>query len=204
LEIGGIPEEEFRKSRGKKWLYVKAGEQRYDYNMATSTTVNGKPQIMIAVIVPRQALEFKLFAGDYPPKSFKAEEKIYPQLDFMGMPPGGAAGRKAGGVPPVPAPEGPAPSMIRLSSKEAEGLLLHKVEPVYPPLARQARIQGTVVIELFVSETGAVSSQTLKSGHPMLVKEAMDATSKWKFKPYTQAGKPKPFATTVNVPFSLN
>jgi TonB family protein len=205
LEIGGISLEEFQKARGKKWLYVMAGKQRYDYSSAISGMVNGKAQIKIAVTVPRQALDFKLFAGDHPPKSFKAEEKIYHQLDLdlFGMPPGGVAGGDRGSAPQVPAPQGAASAGVRLSSKEAEGLLVHKEDPVYPPLARMARIQGTVVIDLIVSEAGAVSSQKLISGHPLLVKAAMEATGKWTYRPYTVAGKPRTFVTTVNIPFLL-
>jgi hypothetical protein len=80
LEIGGISIEEFQKIDAKK-LYLMAGERRCIFNVASSGTINGKPQIKLAAIVPRQGLEFKLFAGEYPSKSFKAEDKIYDQLD---------------------------------------------------------------------------------------------------------------------------
>ena len=80
LEIGGISTEEFQKIDRKK-LYLMAGERRCIFQVASSGTINGKPQIKLATIVPRQGLEFKLFAGDYPPRTFKAEEKVYDQLN---------------------------------------------------------------------------------------------------------------------------
>ena len=78
--ISQIPVEEFQKIDSEK-LYLMAGERRCNFNVASSGIINGKPQVKLATIVPRQGLEFKLFAGDYPPKTFKAEEKIYDRLD---------------------------------------------------------------------------------------------------------------------------
>lgn len=104
LEIAGISLEEFGKEAQAKKVYLIAGERRFDYIYASSVMLNGKPQRKIAVIVPRKGLEFKLFVGDYPPMSFKAEDKIYNQLSYFEEPPqGGAVGGAVGGVPQVPA-----------------------------------------------------------------------------------------------------
>jgi hypothetical protein len=79
MEIGGISLEEFEKIDAKK-LYLMAGERRCIFHVTTFGTYNGKPQIKLASIVPRKGSEFKLFAGEYPPTSFKAEDKIYDEL----------------------------------------------------------------------------------------------------------------------------
>ena len=80
LEIGGISVEEFRKIDTEK-LYLMAGERRCNFNVTSSGEINGKPRIKLATIVPRQTLEFKLVVGGYPPKTFKAKDKIYDELD---------------------------------------------------------------------------------------------------------------------------
>ena len=82
-------------------------------------------------------------------------------------------------------------------------LLLVRVNPRYPPLARQARIQGTVVVNVIISKTGEVRSMQLISGHPMLAPSAMEAVKQWKYRPYEQDGLPVEIQTTVQVSFSL-
>ena len=85
----------------------------------------------------------------------------------------------------------------------SQGLLLKQVPPAYAPLARQARIQGTVVVRAVISKDGSVESLTLVSGHPMLVPAAMDAVKQWKYKPYILNGEPVEVETTINVNFTL-
>ncbi len=80
LEVGGISVEEFQKIDSKK-LYLMAGERRCNFHIASSGTINGKPQIKLATIVPRKGLAFRLFAGDFPPRDFKAEDRIYDHLE---------------------------------------------------------------------------------------------------------------------------
>lgn len=75
--------------------------------------------------------------------------------------------------------------------------------PVYPPLARQARIQGTVVLRAIIAKDGSVENLELVSGHPMLVNAAMDAVMQWQYKPYVLNGAAVEVQTTINVNFSL-
>lgn len=91
----------------------------------------------------------------------------------------------------------------RLSPAQADKLLAENPQPVYPPLAQQTKTQGTVKIEITVSENGAVSSTKLVSGHPLLVTAAIDAVKKRRYTPYTVDGKPAAFVTTVEIPFSV-
>ena len=59
-----------------------------------------------------------------------------------------------------------------------------KVQPSYPPLAKQARIQGTVVLQAVIGKDGSIQHLKAVSGHPMLIQSAIDAVSRWKYKPY--------------------
>ena len=83
------------------------------------------------------------------------------------------------------------------------GLLIRQVKPNYPPLARQARIQGTVVLQAVISKDGSIENLHLVSGHPMLAPAAIDAVKQWKYKPYFLNGEPVEVETTINVNFTL-
>jgi len=92
---------------------------------------------------------------------------------------------------------------VRVSGGVVEGNLIHKVVPLYPPLAKTARIQGTVVLHAIISKQGNVENLNVISGHPMLVQGALDAVKQWKYKPYILNGEPVEVETTVTVNFNL-
>jgi TonB family protein len=92
---------------------------------------------------------------------------------------------------------------LRIDSGVSEGLLISQVPPVYPPLARQARIQGTVVLEAVIGKDGGIESLSLVSGHPMLIPAAMDAVKQWRYRPYLLNGRPVLVLTHINVDFTL-
>jgi TonB family protein len=98
----------------------------------------------------------------------------------------------------------PQPGVVRIGSKVAEASLVTKIDPVYPPLAKEARIQGNVEFSIRVGTDGKVESLSLVRGHPLLVNAAKDAVSKWVYHSATVDGKPIPFETEVIVPFHLN
>jgi len=128
----------------------------------------------------------------------------------VGGVPGGVPGGSMGGVigsvlssTPVAAPKMAAPTRVRVSSGVSTGLLVRKVPPVYPPLARQARIQGVVVLQAQISKDGTIQNLQLISGHPMLAPAAIDAVKQWKYKPYLLNGEPVEVDTQVQVNFTL-
>ena len=86
----------------------------------------------------------------------------------------------------------------------SQGLLVTQVPPVYPPLAREARIQGTVGLQAIIGTDGAVESLELVSGHPMLAPAAIEAVKQWKYRPYLLNGVPIEVRTTINVNFILS
>jgi len=92
----------------------------------------------------------------------------------------------------------------QVSQPEMQALLIHKVDPVYPPLAHQARVQGTVVLQIVIDKSGSVVNLQLVSGHPMLAPAAIEAVKQWKYQPYTVDGSPVEVQTQVQVNFSLS
>jgi protein TonB len=75
---------------------------------------------------------------------------------------------------------------------------------VYPPLARQARIQGTVAVNVIVRKDGTVEVQNVGAGHPLLIQAAVDAVKQWRYEPTTVNGEPVDIQTKIYVFFALN
>jgi TonB family protein len=92
---------------------------------------------------------------------------------------------------------------IRVGGKVEAAALVHQVTPVYPQLAKQAHISGTVVLHCIIAKDGSVRQLEYVSGPPLLLKSAMDAVRQWVYKPTLVNGKPKEVDTTVTVVFTL-
>lgn len=124
----------------------------------------------------------------------------------VGGVPGGSAGGVIGGIinQAVAVPKIATPQRVRVSQGVSTGLLIKKVQPNYPPLARQARIQGTVVLQAEISKEGTIQNLQLISGHPMLAPSAIEAVKQWRYKPYLLNGEPVAVETQVVVNFTLS
>jgi protein TonB len=85
-----------------------------------------------------------------------------------------------------------------------EGNLIYKVQPVYPPLARSARIQGSVLLRAIISRSGTIENLNVISGHPMLVGAAINAVRQWRYRPYILNDEPVEVETQVTINFSLS
>jgi TonB family protein len=92
---------------------------------------------------------------------------------------------------------------VRIDENVMSVHLLKRVSPVYPPLARQARIQGTVILKVQITKSGEVANIQLVSGHPMLAPAAIEAVKQWKYDPYLLNGDPIEVLTNVAVNFTL-
>jgi protein TonB len=144
----------------------------------------------------------------------KEEEAPPPEMatgGVVGGVPGGVPGGQMGGViggiissTPVAVPKVATPQRVRVSLGVSQGLLIKKVQPAYPPLARQARIQGTVLLQAEISKDGAIENLRLISGHPMLAPAAIEAVKQWRYKPYMLNGEPVAVETQVQVNFTLS
>lgn len=95
------------------------------------------------------------------------------------------------------------PRSVRLSIGVSEGLLIHKVTPVYPQLARQARVQGQVLLQATIGRDGAIQNLQVVSGHPLLIGSALDAVRQWRYRPYLLNNEPVEVETQITVNFTL-
>ena len=105
-------------------------------------------------------------------------------------------------APKVVHPESKAPA--RLPSAIAAGLLLHKVIPSYPALAKAAHISGTVALTAIIAKDGRIANLRVVSGLAMLQQAALDAVSQWRYRPYLMNGEPVDVETTIDVVFTLS
>ena len=81
--------------------------------------------------------------------------------------------------------------------------LIYKPTPDYPPLAKMARIQGSVRLEAIIAKDGTIQDLKVLSGHPLLVKAALDAVKQWRYQPTLLNGEPVEVVTEIDVNFTL-
>jgi len=96
-----------------------------------------------------------------------------------------------------------AESPVPVTAEDMHDRLVYKVAPVYPPLARQARIQGTVILRIIINKLGEVRDTQLVNGHPMLAPAAVEAVKKWRYIPYESDGETVEIQTDVQIIFRL-
>ena len=135
--------------------------------------------------------------------------------DFGGVEggvPGGVIGGQIGGVlggtgtsapTPPPAPR-PVQKIVRVGSHIKPPRQTYSADPVYPPLARETHIWGTVVVDAVIDEHGNVVQARVVSGHPLLMDAALKAVLLWKYEPTTLNGQPVSVELQVQVHFKLN
>jgi protein TonB len=119
---------------------------------------------------------------------------------------GGSVGGTMGGIfggQAAPKVKAEAPKKVNISAGVAVGMLLQKTQPVYPPIAKAARVSGTVVLQATISKTGAIENLRVVSGPAMLQQAALDAVRSWRYRPYLLNNEPVEVETTVNVIFTL-
>jgi protein TonB len=90
---------------------------------------------------------------------------------------------------------------IRIPPEVAAKHFIKTPQPQYPSAAEMARIQGNVILEIGIDESGLVSVRRLISGHPMLVPAAIQAVNQWRYEPPLADGKPTTAVTDVLVSF---
>ncbi|HLJ16366.1 MAG TPA: energy transducer TonB [Bryobacteraceae bacterium] len=178
------------------------------------------PPVKVIKVAPRQFDANKLIAPKKIPKEIAMikEEEMPTSAGVVGGVPGGVPGGTAGGViggiigsvpsaappPPPPPPKPQTPSRIRVGGNVQAANLIKKVVPVYPPLAKQARIQGTVRFTAIIGKDGTIQNLQLVSGHPLLVPSATQAVKQWVYKPTLLNGEPVEVITQIDVNFTLS
>ncbi len=104
----------------------------------------------------------------------------------------------------VKPPQPPAPTQqVKRGGEVQAALLVFGPKPAYPPLAKQARIQGTVHLAAVIGADGAVLDLRARDGHPLLVGAAIDAVKRWVYKPTKLNGEPVEVVTEITVTFTL-
>src|SRR5213078_1319331 len=146
----------------------------------------------------------KLMQPKVIPKDIKIiKEEAEPDPGVVGSV-GGVLGGVIGGIgtaaPPKPKPTGP----VRVGGNVQAARIVNRVQPVYPPLARQTRISGTVRLHAIISKDGTIQQLEVMSGHPLLQQAALDAVRQWRYQPTLLNGEPVEVDTTIDVIFSLN
>jgi len=181
--------------------------------------------VKVVKVIPRQFDAGRLMAPKQIPKEIAMikEEELPPvsgAVGVVGGVPGGVPGGTPGGViggiigsvptaapPPPPVKEAPnaaAPQRIRVGGNVQQAKLIRQPKPVYPPLARQARIQGTVRLTAIISKDGTIQSLQVVSGHPLLVPAALEAVKQWIYQPTLLNGEPVEVITQIDVNFTLS
>ena len=140
------------------------------------------------------------------------EPQVVPAPDLDGPGVLGGTGTRGRGVtdsigiaavdvapPPTPAPTHP----LKISHW-AEGNVVYRVQPIYPTLARQARVQGAVELRAIVSKTGTIENLVVVNGHPMLSRAAIEAVRQWRYRPYLLNNEPIEVETEITVNFVLS
>lgn len=161
-------------------------------------------KMMAPTVIPKQVSMIK-------------EEELPPDVGFVGVTggvPGGVPGGQAGGVlggiiggvagSNLPPPPKATPSRIVVGGNVQQARLINQVRPIYPPLAKQARIQGTVRLQAIIGKDGTVEQLEVLSGHPLLVQAAQDAVRQWRYQPTLLNSQPVEVVTTIDVIFTLS
>ncbi len=176
-------------------------------------------------VIPRQFDAGRLMAPKAIPKEvamIKEEELPPPSSGGVvgGVPggvPGGAAGGVIGGIigsvptaapPPPPPPvkvEKPVtPQRIRVGGNVQQAKLIRQPKPVYPALAKQARISGVVKLDAVIGKDGTIQNLRVVSGHPLLVPAALEAVKQWIYQPTLLNGEAVEVVTQIDVNFTLS
>ena len=107
-------------------------------------------------------------------------------------------------TPPPPPPEPSTPKLVRVGGVIREPRKILHVAPIYPEFARQARAQGTVILECILDATGRVESVKVLGSQPLLDDAAVRAVRQWRYTPTELNGVPVPVLMTIMVRFSLD
>ena len=142
----------------------------------------------------------------------KEEEAPPPQAGVVGGVPGGVPGGSMGGVmgsiiggTPTAIPKVATPQRIRVSAGVTQGLKIKNVNPVYPQMAKIARVQGPVVLSAIIGKDGSIQNlHVISTASPLLNQAAMDAVKEWRYRPYILNGEPVEVDTQITVNFTLS
>jgi TonB family protein len=209
-EKATYPEEARDKGmQGQVWVKVAVSETG---DVSGVELISGDPVLARAAVDAAKKWKFKPFIKNGKPAAVTTkipfdfafsstvhDEKIEPLAQQSPVP----GHTPATGDSPNPAGVA-TPQRVRVSQGVSTGLLIHKVNPIYPVKARQEHIQGTVVLQAEISREGRIVNLRLISGPEELAPAAIGAVQQWRYRPYLLMGNPVEVETTIQVNFKLS
>jgi len=186
------------------------------------------PPVKVVKVIPRQFDAGKLMAPKAVPKEIaiiKEDELPPPSSGVAGVVGGVAGGSVGGGIggvlggiisavpsaapPPPPPPPPPvkkeAPiTRIKVGGNVQGAKIVKKIPPVYPQLAKSARVSGVVHLAAIIAKDGTIQELHSMGGPALLIQAAMDAVKQWVYVPTMLNGEPVQVETTIDVNFTLN
>jgi periplasmic protein TonB len=183
--------------------------------------------VKVIKVIPRQFDAGKLMAPKVVPKEIAVikEDELPPPASAVGGVMGGVAGA-GGGMPggvlggimssvpsaaPPPPPPPPPPvkkvetvQRLKVGGNVQGAMILKKTQPIYPPLAKSARVSGVVHLAAVIAKDGTIQELHAVGGPALLVQAAMDAVRTWVYRPTMLNGEPVVVETTIDVNFTLN
>jgi TonB family protein len=188
--------------QGQVWVRISVSEAG---DVVGVEVISGDPILAKAAVQAAKKWKFKPFIRNGKPVpvsgkmpfdfAFSNDIKDVPSAEPKDTQPSAAGQDPAAGAGSQP---------VKVSSGLISGLLIHKVNPVYPVEARQAGIQGVVILQAEISAEGRIVNLHLITGPPELAKAAIGAVEQWRYRPYMLMGKPVAVQTQVQVNFTLS
>lgn len=131
--------------------------------------------------------------------ALKTAERVKPPEEALAHPPQPDSEK---GTPQTPGGDTKV-HRVRVGGQVQSARLIYQEHPIYPPLARAARIQGVVRMEAIIGKDGTVQDIKVISGQPFLIESALEAVSRWRYQPTLLSGEPVEVATEVDINFTL-
>jgi protein TonB len=162
-------------------------------------------KLLAPTVIPKEIAQLKETPLD--PDTFSGVAGGVP-----GGVPGGQMGGVLGGViggvlntaaRPIAPPTGKPNAPVRVGGRVRPPRAIVQTHPNYPPLARQARVQGQVLVDAILDEQGSVIDMKVVSGPPLLYQAALDALKTWKYEPTYLNDQPVPVEMIVTITFLL-
>jgi TonB family protein len=98
---------------------------------------------------------------------------------------------------------GKMPLLVRVSQGVMEGMLVHRVQPVYPPAAKRSHTQGEVLLRATIGKDGRIHNLTVVSGPRELIDASVGAVQQWRYRPYMIKGDPVDVETTIRIEYHM-
>ena len=194
--------------QGKVWIHLLISETG---DVESTDIISGDPDLARAAQQAMKKWKFKPYIRNGKP--VKVSTKMPFDFAFQNeitdsaVPPDSSANASASPTEATrtsgEGSSGNPPQKLRVSSGVAEGLVLHKVNPISPFEARQAHIQGEVILQATIGKDGLIHNLKAVRGHPVLVEAAKGAVEQWRYRPYVFNGNPVEVETTIKVVFHL-